>query len=965
MNKIDIKEQLINLLKDMFQFDCEDLDFGIYKIMNVKRKEIDEFIKKDLIEEIKKQLELLSEEEKNKLKSEIESLKQKIKETIDENAFENGKLKKEFENTKLGKELISKQAELEKVKLSEDLERKIYNHIYAFFSRYYDKGDFISQRRYGRKIKYMVPYSGEEVLLHWATKDQYYVKTSEYFRRYTFRAGEITVNFRAVEAEEEKGGVKAEEKKFFLLSEDRLVEINGNEINIFFEYRALTDSEKKELGERARQEDINNKIFDSIKKKLQKEFKAAVLFKEENGKTILEKHILRYTRRNTSDYFIHKNLKEFLETELDFFIKNEVINLEDLEKINRESVANYLLEAEVVRNICLKIIEFLSQIENFQKKLWEKKKFVISTDYVITLDKIKEFAGEKFLEEIVEIILKNKEQLKEWKDLFDLEVKKKDDLISNNSLIGIEWKKLPIDTKYFDEEFKWKLICAISEKNALDDLIDGILIKSENWQALNLLLNKYKERVQTIYIDPPFKTGQDFLYKDNYMDSSWLSLMNDRIKLAKEFLVPDGSMFVHLDWNANFLGRQLLGTFFLEINEIIWNTNSTKDEESGLFQYKSFGEKYVRQHDTIFQCALSKDYEFYKLWKPNRRETRMPIGWLDLISYSKVPNPQKLEDYNFFIEKYDDNNDFNLIKINIKEKIFPVGDIWNDIYSFNQSEMRTSENISFKTQKPENLLRRVIQSTSQKGNIVLDFFAGSGTTLAVSHKLKRKYIGIEIADFFKEIYSANGERRIGLLGRQKIVLFGDKEFSAINKKRRSHLSKDINWQGGGFFKYHILEQYEDALENIEFDQRKLYEYPDYFVKYMLDFETRNSDTFLNIDKLKDPFNYKLKIIENYQQKIVSVDLVETFNYLIGLNVKRYIVKKENGRKYVFVIGEKTGASGDILVVWRSVEDIDFKKDKEIIEKVKEEFEPIEIYVNNDCAVKGFKQIEAEFKSLLW
>lgn len=970
MNKEDIKEKLIKLLRDMFQFDSEDLDFGIYKIMNVKRREIDNFIRKQLIEQIGKELELLKEEEKEKLRQELEDLKKKIKETIGEDAFESGKLKEQYQHTKLGKVFLEKLSQLEKIKISEDIEMQIYNHIYTFFSRYYDKGDFISQRRYGRKIKYVVPYNGEEVYLHWATKDQYYVKTTEYFRRYSFKARdigrEVTVNFRVVEAQEEKGNVKAPEKKFFLLHKNPY-EIKGNEISFFFEFRSLTDNEKSKFGERVTQEDINKEILETIRKMLGKEMKASPLFIEENGKTIIEKHLLRYTRRNTSDYFIHKNLKGFLENELDFYIKNEVLNLDDLGKLNQQNILPYLLQAHVIRNISKKIIDFLAQLENYQKKLWEKKKFVIKTEYVITLDKIKEFAGEDFLEnEVIPQILKNNEQLNEWKELFDLEIKRKEDLIAETNLEGKSWKKLPIDTRYFGEEFKWSLICALSEKKALDEILDGILIKSENYQALNTILNKYYEKVQTIYIDPPFKTGQDFLYKDKYQSSSWISLMENRLNIAKEFLNDKGNIFVHLDWNANYLGRQLLENMFPEIVEIIWNTNSTRDEESGLFQYKSFGEKYVRQHDTIFQCSKVPEYKFIKLWKPNRRTTSLPIGWLDLISYPKFGNPKRLEDYNFYIEKYGEDGKIRAMKIDVKEKIFPIGDVWNDIYSFNQSEMRTSENISFLTQKPENLLRRIIQSTSEIGDIIMDYFAGSGTTLVVAHKLKRRWIGIEFADYFDEFYFTEGEKKLGLMGRLKIVLNGDKEFIAIDKKRRSHLSKDINWQGGGFFKYQVLEQYEDSLENIEFEQRELREFPDYFVKYMLDFETRNSKIFLNIDALEDPFNYKIKVIENYETKVVNVDLVETFNYLIGLHVEKYFVKKANGRKYVFVVGRKSKENeAKTLIVWRSIKDLDFKKDKEIIDAMKKDFSPDIIYVNADCGVKGFKQIESEFKALLW
>ena len=115
----------------------------------------------------------------------------------------------------------------------------------------------------------------------------------------------------------------------------------------------------------------------------------------------------------------------------------------------------------MVREIGEDIIDFLAQIEDFQKRLWEKKKFVLSTDYVITLDKIKEYAGEKFLSDLKETILKNEQQLKEWEELDFGNIEKEEDLYLRKDLLDTEYKKLPLDTKYFPEKFKnnyWKTL---------------------------------------------------------------------------------------------------------------------------------------------------------------------------------------------------------------------------------------------------------------------------------------------------------------------------------------------------------------------------------------------------------------------------------------------------------------------------------------------------------------------------
>ena len=139
-------------------------------------------------------------------------------------------------------------------------------------------------------------------------------------------------------------------------------------------------------------------------------------------------------------------------------------------------------------------------------------------------------------------------------------------------------------------------------------------------------------------------------------------------------------------------------------------------------------------------------------------------------------------------------------------------------------------------------------------------------------------------------------------------------------------------------------------------------FPDY-IFYMLEWETKGSKTFLNLKGLGEPFNYKLKVLEDYQPKNVNVDLVETFNYLLGLQVNKYKVLQENSRKYVFVFGEKDEKR--IAIAWRSFKNIDLEKDKEVIEREINDFNPDETYINGDAIVNGFKPIEPLFKSLMF
>lgn len=567
---MDNLQKFQRLLKELFQFESSDLDFGIYRIFNYKRKEIEKFIEERLptiVEEAFKKHESANLE---KINRELEEVKKEVLSNFGSSAINSlGELAERFKDTPLGIKYIEIKQRKEEVEKIRDIKAQVFNDLYNFFSRYYEDGDFVPQHRYSiKRHRYAIPYNGEEIKLYWATADQYYIKTGIFFRDYSFNTNSYRVIFKTEKAEEEFSTNKQREKqRRFILSERRLdFDKDKKELIIYFVYKILSDNEISEIKKKIKdnndneaeekkqipkQEKINQVIFEKIKKELNNQgdlfLIKALVDQTKNEKPLLLYHINRFTAKNERDYFIHKNLKKFLSDQLDYFIKAEVLDLKVLKE--DKFFDKHITRAKVVREIGEKIIDFLSQIEDFQKKLWEKKKFVISTEYVITLDRIKEWTDEGFYNEVVEEVFKNKEQLKEWEDLGFGTIKDKRDL---------DGKQLPIDTRYFDKDFKFKLLEKISEKYDLDDVLDGVLIKSENFQGLNLLLNKYKEKVQTIYIDPPFNTGQDFLFKDRYQDSSWLSLMENRLELAKGLLKADGNIFLHLDWNADYLGRFLL-----------------------------------------------------------------------------------------------------------------------------------------------------------------------------------------------------------------------------------------------------------------------------------------------------------------------------------------------------------------------------------------------------------------------
>lgn len=540
----DNQKKLMNILREMFQFDQADLDFGIYRIMRMKRDEINRFIEDELPVQIS---EGLSELAGINLAAEVAAIDKQIADT------KAAPLSDAIKTAAIS-ELEEKKKSLAARNDITAVEADVYNHLTNFFARYYDDGDFISQRRYKDGV-YAIPYEGEEVKLHWANADQYYVKTSEYFKDYTFKTmyGE-TVHFKLIEAETEMDNNKAKEKRFFQLYTEKPFEVIDGELFIYVEYKASEYS-----GKTAQARHITDIVDAFASVQTQPEYiPFAAIMTVTDNKTMLERHLNRYTARNTYDYFIHKDLGKFLCRELDFYIKNEVIYLDDIDEQDDAKTKEYLTKAKVIRKIARKIITFLAQIEDFQKKLYLKKKFVVETNYCITLDRVPESMYPE--------IAANDAQREEWVRLFAIDEITGGDMFTEpySVPLTVEFLKqnpfLVLDTAFFSTEFKEQLVASIED---LDKKLDGLLIHSENFQALNFLQEKYREKVDCIYGDPPYNAkSSEILYKNNYKHSSWISLMNDRIQLAAALKKERGVIVTAIDENECFNLLKLFDSLF-------------------------------------------------------------------------------------------------------------------------------------------------------------------------------------------------------------------------------------------------------------------------------------------------------------------------------------------------------------------------------------------------------------------
>ena len=556
------QQKLQELLQQLFRADNADLDFGIYRIINYRRDQIQEFIDGELLARINKILDTNSETES--AHREMGDLAQQISEILGDNVLDaDGNLVNEtYSETRLIQQYLETRERLGTPQSRYQRTDAIFNHLYTFFSRYYEDGDFIPRRRYSQTERYSIPYNGEEVYLHWANRDQYYVKSGDLFSTYRFKSLGITVTFDLRNVDVEKDNVQGTKRFFLPLSAEVIYSPETAKISIPFEYRPLTDEEKALYRKQKKQDEINETAETQILQHVSSDYNAYVaLEKRIDQITVLKKHLDIYTRRNTSDFFIHKDLNQFLSHELDIYIKNKVIPLSDF--ILTSANLEWLETAQLVHHIATQIIDFLSQIEEFQKHLWLKKKFVLSTDYCLTLDRIPE--------ELYPQIAQNTAQREEWKHLFAIH--EIDGNLVNSGYdepLSVAFLKenpnLVLDTRHFDEPFK---DCLLAHVENLDNETDGLLIHGENFQSLNLLKEKYRGSVKAIYIDPPYNTDASaILYKNNYKDSSWLSLMADRITVSRELLTDNGSLCTAIDDVEASNLRHLLQHLFGKENEL-------------------------------------------------------------------------------------------------------------------------------------------------------------------------------------------------------------------------------------------------------------------------------------------------------------------------------------------------------------------------------------------------------------
>ena len=453
------------------------------------------------------------------------------------------------------------------------------------------------------------------------------------------------------------------------------------------------------------------------------------------------------------------------------------------------------------------LIEALYEIHSTALQVWNERRVVVEKHEVVTMEYMPDFARRKLMEH-----KGMTQQIEEWRSMGYAV----DDNPNEEDILH-----LSLDTKFFADMPAGSLDFVKPPPHYRQ----STLIKGDNIHALRVLQQDRRGAFKCIFIDPPFNLNKKgaYRYSVNYDDDTWATMMRDRLEIAHELLHETGSIFVRCDYRGNFIMRSLLDDIFGKANfrnEIaIRKTNRIKTK----------GTRYLSWHETLFYYAKDKSKVLFhhqttpqqvrsyrSMDKPGDTWEVIPQERIHLYSEKNIRlNEEGLPTTRARIilgreflpalgRRYSNQSRINeleregQLRINkngtpqmIKPPHVPLTDDWTDVASYSNY----TNSHDFTTENAEALLERVIKTSTTEGNLVLDFFMGSATTLAVAYKLKRSFVGVDSGAFFHDIS----------VKRLKKVM--------SEEKKRKGMSFSRVPPTEGFLQYVSLESFEDALNN--------------------------------------------------------------------------------------------------------------------------------------------------------
>ncbi|MDG4554311.1 MAG: site-specific DNA-methyltransferase [Candidatus Competibacter sp.] len=940
MSQPQAETRFIELMAELFQTDeAEALDFGWYRVIRRHNREVRAFLGEIVAEHGWKALKggrlsvLLAEafreaeaETAAEDRHRLAALEKQLGLKPGANAVERDQRLAALEMVPATMELVNEyRAILERKTAASTaaLDRsEVFNRLYQFFSRHYQDGDFIVARRYGREGSRYLRSTGEDTEFHWATEGMYYIKSGDVFTDFPVRLAQGQRLLFTVEPETlaaTRAALKPNDKAHYELASV----CSSGEIPPSPPF-AKGGTEQPQPGVR-KETRVCLKYLKGARSERHKDEIVNAVQRECGGDgTEIRRWLNQFIARNQNDFFIHQRLGPVLREDLDIFIKTEMLDADQL-LAGGDLPQRVLRVARIVREVGQQIIAFLAALADFQKTLWEKKKLVFSTRYVITLDRIDRLAGRQWLEARLEPIVRR--QREEWRtlglgdfaDAAACRMEKSGDLITEATH---RYLPLPVDTGHFDEEFKWALLEAVTRERPLDEALDGLALHSDNWQALHLLRAKYRERVKCIYIDPPYNTGGDgFPYKDAYQHASWLAMIDERLSIAKSLMDQQAALFVSLDDHEQPAFRLLADRLYGSANfiaTVIWQKiyspkNSAKhfsEDHDYLLVYARNAERWLPEllpRTAEMEARYgSPDNDPRGPWKPGDLSARNPYSQgrypITCPSGRLIPGPPPGTYWRVSKTKFEEldrdgriwwgENRDNIPAIKRFLSEVKQGRVPQTIWLYQEvghtqdakkellayTPLAENESV-FQTPKPTALIRRVLSLSTEAISAdewVLDFFAGSGTTghavIAQNHADdgQRKFLLVECNAYFDTL----------LLPRLKRAAWSP-EWKENGKT-----------DGPGLFlRVQTLEQYDDTLANLaiepETGQSADFDFdgPAFSLRYRLHRESQA--LYCAVEWFASPFGYTLKrVAGGGEAPSQPVDLVESLIYLLGLDVTR-------------------------------------------------------------------------------
>ncbi|WP_279128319.1 site-specific DNA-methyltransferase [Helicobacter winghamensis] len=800
----------------------------------------------------------------------------------------------------------------------------IYNKLYTFFDSYLnDTGTpFFHDTPLYKNIYAKVYTNSKDTSLFYKTKDLYYVKSDTLYTSLTLSDENELAQIHFDTSEYRQNADNTKRKLIFKLDKIEQTSTDTQDSIPTIYIKVLS---QKDLFPEL------NAVFKENSNELSEDFiKSLKAHKFPLDEAHIKKLFASYKKQNEVDFFIHKNARAFLQEQFDLWMFGYLYKESAIQEWNPEIIAHL----QRIKNIAYEVIKLIGDFEDELKAVWLKPKFAKKVEYVFSLDKlignssltqdtriadISASSNPKQIQTLMDSIFDDKgfeSQIKEWQELNLID----EDFNKEKLLKDDKYRYLPLDTRYFTKETKYKILNVFED---LESVLNGELIKADNFQALNSLMPKYQGKIDLIYIDPPFNLGENasFDYKVNFKDSTWASLLDSRLELARNILSNKGSIFVRCDYNGNFIVRSLLNNIFGEdnfINEIIVSKSAKLTETI---------KKYHSGNDSLFFFSKSEEYIFNvqgiereeKKWRamhlPGERWSPIPKQYVNLFSKENLifknnkwtskariilgkeylpPSGRHWalsQETIFELEKQGGIRLIDGVPKTQESDTKKLTSNWTDWVGY-------SSDWGFQTENHEKILQRAILTGSNQDSTILDYHLGSGTALAVAQKLGRKWLGVEMGEHFYNV----------IIPRLKKVIAGF----------QSGISKECDYKGGGVFRYYELESYEEALSHCEYvlkdfchsevlrskaeeshglEQHGLYKGKDY-VKAEAILDYRKSRKL--IDRLHKGEIVCLDMRTEYRQ---DFDIFQTIANLMGWRIKRLFLDSKGIESCEFDNGE--------------------------------------------------------------